>query len=95
MTPIADRLRMPFAAFRFRVRRVSLIPGVYIFRKASGLLNLIAPGRSPSPDLLLGHGRRRNGASDHRRDGFWLIVPELIIEFLFSRLADAKPAATE
>ena len=51
-TPVADRLRCPFAAFAFACV-VSLIPGVYLFRMASGLMQLAAPGELPH-DLLLG-----------------------------------------
>jgi uncharacterized membrane protein YjjP (DUF1212 family) len=93
VTPVADRLRMPFAAFAF-ASVVSLIPGVYIFRMASGLLNLIAPGHGPSPDLLL--GTMVDGATALLiivAMGFGLIVPKLVIEYLFPTLTDAEPAA--
>jgi uncharacterized membrane protein YjjP (DUF1212 family) len=95
VTPVADRLRLPFAAFAF-ASVVSLIPGVFIFRMASGLLNLIAPGRGPSPDLLL--GIMVDGATALLiivAMAFGLIVPKLVIEFLFPGLVDVKPAATE
>jgi uncharacterized membrane protein YjjP (DUF1212 family) len=93
VTPVADRLRMPFAAFAF-ASVVSLIPGVYIFRMASGLLDLIAPGDGPSPDLLL--GTMVDGATALLiivAMGFGLIVPKLVIEYLFPTLTDAEPAA--
>jgi uncharacterized membrane protein YjjP (DUF1212 family) len=97
VTPVADRLRMPFAAFAF-ASVVSLIPGVYIFRMASGLLNLIAPGHGPSPDLLL--GTMVDGATALLiivAMAFGLIVPKLVIEYLFPKLIDAEPepAASE
>jgi len=53
MTPIADRLRLPFAALAF-ASVVSLIPGVFLFRMAGGFVGLVALGRTASPDLLFG-----------------------------------------
>jgi len=52
ITPIADRLRLPFAAFAF-ASVVSLMPGVFLFRTAGGLVSLIALGGNASSDLLL------------------------------------------
>jgi uncharacterized membrane protein YjjP (DUF1212 family) len=95
VTPVADRLRLPFAAFAF-TSVVSLIPGVYIFRMASGLLNLIAPGHGPSPDVLL--GTMVDGATALLiivAMAFGLIVPKLVIEYFCPKLIDAEPAANE
>jgi uncharacterized membrane protein YjjB (DUF3815 family) len=52
ITPIADRLRLPFAAVGF-ASVVSLIPGVFLFRMAGGFVELISHGGNASPDLLL------------------------------------------
>ena len=79
LTPVARRRHMPFAAVAF-ASVVSLIPGVYLFRMASGLVQ-IASGSGMTPDLL----------SATVSDGmtaliiilamsFGLIVPKMLLE---------------
>ena len=51
ITPSADRLGMPFAAVAFAAV-VALIPGVYVFRMAEGLLLLIRQGTAASPVVV-------------------------------------------
>jgi uncharacterized membrane protein YjjP (DUF1212 family) len=80
MTPIANHLRLPFAGVAF-ASVVSLIPGVYLFRLAGGMVELAAPGLSAPQELV----------SQMAFDGttailiilamaFGLIVPKLCIE---------------
>jgi uncharacterized membrane protein YjjP (DUF1212 family) len=94
VTPVADRLRMPFAAFAF-ASVVSLIPGVFIFRMAGGLLSLIGPGHPAASDLLL--GTIVDGATALLiilAMAFGLTVPKMCIEYFFQGLTDSEPAAS-
>jgi len=80
VTPVARRLRLPFAAFGFATV-VSLIPGVYLFRMAGGLAALMAPGEKASPDLML--GTVTDGVTAFLifvAMAFGLIAPKMLIE---------------
>lgn len=94
VTPVADRLRMPFAAFAF-ASVVSLIPGVYLFRMAGGLLSLITSGDAAPSDLL--PGTIVDGATALLiilAMAFGLIVPKMCIEYFFPGLTDSEPASS-
>jgi uncharacterized membrane protein YjjP (DUF1212 family) len=87
ITPIADRLRLPFAALAF-ASVVSLIPGVYLFRMAGGLVDLVTLGERASVDVLL------NPIADGTTAmliilamAFGLILPKICIEHFFPDLA--------
>jgi uncharacterized membrane protein YjjP (DUF1212 family) len=79
LTPVSRRTHMPFTAIGF-ASVVSIIPGVYLFRLASGLVQ-IATGGHPPPELI----------AETIADGttatmiilamsFGLIVPKLLID---------------
>jgi hypothetical protein len=93
LTPIADRLRLPFAAVGF-ASVVSLIPGVFLFRMAGGLVDLIAPSGRASPDLLLSVVTDgMTAVLIFLAMAFGLIAPKLLIEGFFPSMGDyRKPA---
>ena len=89
LTPVARRRHMPFAAIGF-ASVVSMIPGVFLFRMASGLLELV-DGSHVTPRLL----------NETVADGmtaviiilamsFGLVVPKLIIDRIGEKLAAAR-----
>ncbi len=83
VTPVANRLRLPFAAFAF-ASVVSLIPGVYLFRMAGGLVALSSLSDQASPDMLL--VTISDGSTAMlilMAMTFGLIVPKMCIEFFF------------
>ena len=86
ITPIADRLRLPFAAFAF-ASVVSLIPGVYLFRMAAGLVDLVTLGPNASADVLL--NTIADGATAMLvvlAMAIGLILPKMCIEYFYQVL---------
>jgi len=90
VTPIADRLRLPFAAVGF-ASVVSLIPGVFLFRMAAGLVELVAVDAQASPELLL------NIVTDGMTAllifaamAFGLIAPKMLMEHFCGRISDHR-----
>ena len=86
LTPVARRSQMPFAAIGF-ASVVSMMPGVFLFRMVSGLLQLASSSNTTLP--LLG-GTIADGLiaiTIILAMSFGLLVPKIVIDRLFDGAA--------
>jgi uncharacterized membrane protein YjjP (DUF1212 family) len=84
LTPVANRLQMPFAAVGF-ASVVSMMPGVFLFRMASGLVQIAA---SPTADPSVVGGTLSNAATAATivlAMSLGLLTPKLLIDSLSER----------
>jgi uncharacterized membrane protein YjjP (DUF1212 family) len=90
ITPIADRLRLPFAGLAF-ASVVSLIPGVFLFRMAGGMVALVTLGPQAPQELVQVVADGTTAILIILAMTFGLIVPKMCIEHFYSVFAKPNP----
>ena len=89
LTPVAHRCHMPFAAIGF-ASVVSLMPGVFLFRMSSGLLQLADSANATLPLLGATVAAGMMAFTTILAMSFGVIVPKLVIDRLTNSAARSE-----